>query len=170
MLFECWVSVVDGGPTFKQHWLSASCFLGPDLDVSIYGLSSAHYRQDRVAQPQEGCTFSMFRGHFNLNNYILSQILSHYATNNISFSRKKRQVKVLSGHFQKGCLHTIYYGSHSIYDYLAGNVTLIETHIVMTHHSRHINPTSKIITPMMTARPAMIPTDTPRTEIFLCDS
>ena len=22
MLFQCWVSVVDGGPTLKQHWIN----------------------------------------------------------------------------------------------------------------------------------------------------
>ena len=27
MLFECWANVVDGGPTFKQHWLNVSCLL-----------------------------------------------------------------------------------------------------------------------------------------------
>ena len=26
MLFECWASVADAGPTFKQHWLNASFF------------------------------------------------------------------------------------------------------------------------------------------------
>ena len=28
MLFKCWASVEDGGPTFKQHWVNASCLLG----------------------------------------------------------------------------------------------------------------------------------------------
>ena len=28
MLFQCWASVVDGGPTLKQHWVNASCLLG----------------------------------------------------------------------------------------------------------------------------------------------
>ena len=28
MLFECWPSVFDAGPAFKQHWLSVSYFLG----------------------------------------------------------------------------------------------------------------------------------------------
>ena len=27
MLFYCWPSVVDAGPTIKQHWFNASCFL-----------------------------------------------------------------------------------------------------------------------------------------------
>ena len=27
MLFQCWVSVEDGGPTIKQHWVNASCLL-----------------------------------------------------------------------------------------------------------------------------------------------
>ena len=33
MLFECWASVEDGGPTFKQHWVNASCLLGSDLGI-----------------------------------------------------------------------------------------------------------------------------------------
>ena len=27
MLFRCWTSVEDGGPTLKQHWVNASCLL-----------------------------------------------------------------------------------------------------------------------------------------------
>ena len=27
VLFQCWASVADGGPTFKQHWVSASRLL-----------------------------------------------------------------------------------------------------------------------------------------------
>ena len=27
MLFKCWASVADGGPTFKQHWINESCLL-----------------------------------------------------------------------------------------------------------------------------------------------
>ena len=28
LLFQCWVSVVDGGPTIKQQWLNISCYKG----------------------------------------------------------------------------------------------------------------------------------------------
>ena len=28
MLFLCWPSVVDDGPTLKQHWLNDLCLLG----------------------------------------------------------------------------------------------------------------------------------------------
>ena len=28
MLFQCWASVEDGGPTLKQHWTNAPCLLG----------------------------------------------------------------------------------------------------------------------------------------------
>ena len=28
MLFQCWVSVEDGGPTLKQNWVNALCLLG----------------------------------------------------------------------------------------------------------------------------------------------
>ena len=28
MLFQCWASVEDGGPTLKQHWVNAPCLLG----------------------------------------------------------------------------------------------------------------------------------------------
>ena len=36
MLFQCWASVEDGGPTLKQHWVNAPCLLGRDCPVSIY--------------------------------------------------------------------------------------------------------------------------------------
>ena len=26
MLFQCWSSVADGGPTLKQHWVNVSCW------------------------------------------------------------------------------------------------------------------------------------------------
>ena len=28
MLFQCWASVEDGGPTLKQHWVNVPCFQG----------------------------------------------------------------------------------------------------------------------------------------------
>ena len=28
MLFQCWTSVHDAGPTFKQQWVNAWCLLG----------------------------------------------------------------------------------------------------------------------------------------------
>ena len=28
MLFQCWASVGDGGPTLKQYWVNVSCLLG----------------------------------------------------------------------------------------------------------------------------------------------
>ena len=28
MLFQCWPSVEDDGPTLKQHWVNAPCLLG----------------------------------------------------------------------------------------------------------------------------------------------
>ena len=28
MLFQCWASVIDTGPTLKQHWVNASRLLG----------------------------------------------------------------------------------------------------------------------------------------------
>ena len=28
MLFQCWPSVVDGGPTLKHHWFNVLCLLG----------------------------------------------------------------------------------------------------------------------------------------------
>ena len=38
ILVQCWASVVDVGPTFKQHWVNVSCLLVPlpgVLDVGI---------------------------------------------------------------------------------------------------------------------------------------
>ena len=28
MLFQCWPTVFDAGPTFKQHWVNVPCLLG----------------------------------------------------------------------------------------------------------------------------------------------
>ena len=28
MLYQCWTSVEDGGPTLKEHWVNTSCLLG----------------------------------------------------------------------------------------------------------------------------------------------
>ena len=28
MLYQCWASVVDGGPALEQHWVDVSCLLG----------------------------------------------------------------------------------------------------------------------------------------------
>ena len=28
MLFQCWPTVFDAGPTLKQHWVNAPCLLG----------------------------------------------------------------------------------------------------------------------------------------------
>ena len=43
MLVECWSSICDAGPTFKQHWFSVSCFLGRAMwhTVKGWGLMSA---------------------------------------------------------------------------------------------------------------------------------
>ena len=27
MMFQCWPTVLDAGPTLKQHWVNASCLL-----------------------------------------------------------------------------------------------------------------------------------------------
>ena len=31
MLFQCWASIEDGGPTLKQHWVNSPCLLGRHL-------------------------------------------------------------------------------------------------------------------------------------------
>ena len=38
MLFQCWASVEDGGPTLKQHRVNAPCLLGHDM-VTSYSLN-----------------------------------------------------------------------------------------------------------------------------------
>ena len=40
MLFQCWPSVVDDGPTLKQHWVNVPCLPGTDL-MSRHSLLSA---------------------------------------------------------------------------------------------------------------------------------
>ena len=39
MLFKCWASVEDGGPTFKQYWVNASCLLGRRSAWFVYFLN-----------------------------------------------------------------------------------------------------------------------------------
>ena len=39
MLFWCWADVEDGGPTSKQHWVSASCLL--DKPYGVLALHNA---------------------------------------------------------------------------------------------------------------------------------
>ena len=33
MLFQCWSTVFDAGPTSKQHWMNAPCWLGSRLAI-----------------------------------------------------------------------------------------------------------------------------------------
>ena len=46
MLFQCWTSVADGGPTLKRHWVNISCLLGcrvhllPTLKCFVASLNS----------------------------------------------------------------------------------------------------------------------------------
>ena len=60
MLFQCWSSVEDAGPTLKQHWVKAPCFLPSGtqlcrtkrqymltLQVSCYRLLVLQRRIDR---------------------------------------------------------------------------------------------------------------------------
>ena len=45
MLFYCWASGKDGGPSLKQHWVNASCLLGVYLRVffiHIYHHTAVH--------------------------------------------------------------------------------------------------------------------------------
>ena len=37
MLYQCWASVEDGGPTLKQHWANAPCFLKYDIHHCAHG-------------------------------------------------------------------------------------------------------------------------------------
>ena len=46
MLFQCWSSVEDGGPTLKQHWVNAPCLLGysAGIDFKRQNLTSTDVR------------------------------------------------------------------------------------------------------------------------------
>ena len=35
MLFQCWASVEDGGPTLKQHWVNSPCLQGQERIVQV---------------------------------------------------------------------------------------------------------------------------------------
>ena len=35
MLFQCWHTVFDSGPTLKQHWVNVPCLLGSDLYTTL---------------------------------------------------------------------------------------------------------------------------------------
>ena len=36
MLFQCWPTVFDAGPTLKQHWVNAPCLPGNNSDLIGY--------------------------------------------------------------------------------------------------------------------------------------
>ena len=44
MLFYCWASVADNGPTLKRHWLNVSCLLGHNIITFLPG------KQDTLTQ------------------------------------------------------------------------------------------------------------------------
>ena len=41
---QCWVSVVDGGPTLVQHWVDVSCLLGK---IKVFQLVHQNYIYNR---------------------------------------------------------------------------------------------------------------------------
>ena len=38
MLFHCWTTGFDAGPTLKQHWVKAECLLGMLADPGEIGI------------------------------------------------------------------------------------------------------------------------------------
>ena len=57
MLFQCWSSVVGGGPILKQHWVKCSRLLG-STQVSVYTNPSATI----IFSPADQGTFSKTAG------------------------------------------------------------------------------------------------------------
>ena len=45
MLFQCWASVEDGGPTLKQHWVNAPCLL--DRERKTYDIYTMLVQRER---------------------------------------------------------------------------------------------------------------------------
>ena len=43
MLFQCWATVFDAGPTLQQHWISVPCLLGICCVGSSHYLIICHY-------------------------------------------------------------------------------------------------------------------------------
>ena len=54
MLFQCWASVEDGGPTLRQHWASTTCLL--DSEGDLYQAAAKclphHAQQTRHVNPK----------------------------------------------------------------------------------------------------------------------
>ena len=75
MLFQCWASVEDGGPTLKQQWLSVPCLLGYIWVSEYYFTSlSAHSWQYRDRRRPEAGTMPYF---FWINDFKGSFIIVH---------------------------------------------------------------------------------------------
>ena len=48
MLFYCWATVPDVGPTLKQHWVSVSCLMG---HISRRGIASWKCKLNNLQRP-----------------------------------------------------------------------------------------------------------------------
>ena len=51
MLFYCWASVADNGPTLKQHWLNVSCLLGHNIKIIKHDIFWGFSLQTRYIDP-----------------------------------------------------------------------------------------------------------------------
>ena len=58
MPFQCWSTVFDAGPTLKQHWVNASCFLGSIIMWLSTQWSTIGYSLFSKATRKPGSTWS----------------------------------------------------------------------------------------------------------------
>ena len=50
MLFYCWASVADNGPTLKQHWLKVLCLFGHNINIITHDIFFFFSKQDTLTQ------------------------------------------------------------------------------------------------------------------------
>ena len=52
MLFQCWISVFDAGPTFKQHWVDVPCLLVDALTHGEFSIAASTRYQFSPSTPR----------------------------------------------------------------------------------------------------------------------
>ena len=82
MLFQCWTSVVDGGPALKQHWFNASCLLVYIIKCP-HDMSRETVRDTYMYSGSIYCAPREMIWYVHLSSFIISQIISYFLNTGI---------------------------------------------------------------------------------------
>ena len=58
MLFKCWPTVFDIGPTLTQHWVNAPCLLGSSARGADYFIHAKKSFKEKKENPGKHKTFA----------------------------------------------------------------------------------------------------------------